>query len=176
MEREPIESTAVRLEVGDESQPAAEQAAASGVIADETLVKIFVKIRDAKKAFTDAHEAELLQRFEQPLKQISTELKKRLQSRTNEGLKTSYGTVYLAETLKVSCQDWGIFYEWIKKNDALDFLEQRVKAGEIKTYMEKHDGELPPGVSVFRETEARIRKPKTPSSNGRQAPDPADGQ
>lgn len=184
MEHEPIESTAVRLPenvveeafqvrmaIGDPN--AASSLPPEPLVEDERLVKIFVKIRDAKRAYNDAYKAELESKYDAPLRQISTELKKRLQSRTNEGLKTSYGTVYLAEEMKVSCQDWGIFYDWIKKNDGLEFLEQRVKAGEVKNYMTSHNGELPPGLSVFRETEARVRKPKTPSSNVGQAPDPA---
>jgi hypothetical protein len=128
-------------------------------VTDEKLVKIFVKIRDAKRDFAAAYKTQLEEQFDKPLRQVSTELKRRLESRTNQGLKTEYGTVYLAEEMKVSCQDWGIFYDWIKNNDALDFLEQRVKVGEVKTYMEKHSGELPPGLSVFRELEARVRKP-----------------
>ena len=159
-----IEGTAVRVAMGDETQdPQAvvdvSQSPHAAAIQDDRLVKVFVKIREAKSAFKKAFEEEMEAKFDGPLRQLQTELKKRLMERHNDGLKTEFGTVYIAETLKVSCQDWGVFHAWIKENDALDFLEQRVKAGEVQTYMEKHQGELPPGLSVFRETEARVRKP-----------------
>lgn len=159
-----IEGTAVRVAVGDETQdPQAvvdvSKSPHAGMIPDDRLVKVFVKIRDAKSTFKKAYEAEMEEKYDAPLRQLQTELKRRLMERHNDGLKTEFGTVYIAETLKVSCQDWGVFHAWIKENDALDFLEQRVKAGEVQTYMEQHQGELPPGLSVFRETEARVRKP-----------------
>lgn len=153
------EATASRAAVGDDSMPPGAVANAADIITNDKLVKLYIKIRDAKSAFVKAHEAELAERFEKPLAQIQTELKVRCQSMGNTGLKTDYGTVYLAETMKVSCGDWGVFHDWIKKNDALDMLEQRVKVGEVKTYMETHGGELPPGLSVFKELEARVRKP-----------------
>lgn len=160
-----IEGTAVRVAVGDETQdPQAvvdvAQSPHAGMIPDDRLVKIFIRIRDAKSAFKQAYEQEVETKYDAPLRQLQTELKRRMQERGGlTGLKTDYGTVYIAETLKATCQDWGVFHAWIKENDALDFLEQRVKAGEVKTYMEQHGGELPPGISVFRETEARVRKP-----------------
>lgn len=159
-----IEGTATRVAMGDETQdPQAvvdvSQSPHAAAIPDDRLVKVFVKIRDAKSAFKKAFEAEMEQKFDAPLRQLQAELKKRMMERHNDGLKTEFGTVYLAETMQVSCQDWGVFHAWILQNNALDFLEQRVKAGEVKTYMENHNGELPPGLSVFRETEARVRKP-----------------
>lgn len=153
------EAFQTRTAVGDPEAAAA--LPATPTVTDEKLVKIYVNIRDAKSAFKKAFEAEMEEKYEKPLRQVGTELKARMQARTNEGLKTKYGTVYIAETMKVTCQDWGIFYSWAKKNDVLEnFLEQRIKQGEVKTYMDDHKGELPPGVSVFRETEARVRKPK----------------
>lgn len=129
-------------------------------LADDKLVKIYVKIREAKSAFVKSHTAALEATYETPLRQIATELKRRLQGRGNDGLKTKHGTVYIAEIMKATISDGQVFHQFIRdREDGLDFLEQRVKVGEVKAYMDKNNGELPPGLSVFRETEARVRKP-----------------
>ena len=159
-----IEGTAVRIAIGDPTQDehVAEVAASehAPVIPDDRLTKVYVKIREAKKAFVKAHEEELKRQFDGPLQQIAAELKARLQTRGNDGIRTEHGTVYLAEKMTTAGADWGVFYDWAKKNDCLEnFLEQRIKVGEVKKYMDAHEGELPPGVSVFRELEARVRKP-----------------
>lgn len=163
-ERTPeTEAAAARLLVGDDSQPVREAgagAAAHGdAIPDDTLVKIYIRIRDAKSAKAKEYDAEIAV-LDGQLKKISTELLRRTQERHNTGIATDFGTVYIAETLKTSCADWGVFYDWIQKTpNGFEFLEQRIKAGSVKDYMEKNDGALPPGVNVFREFEARVRKP-----------------
>lgn len=155
-----IEGVAVRVEVGDESQAPAQEASAATLISDDKLVRVFTRIRDAKKAFVAEHEKQLLETYDHPLAVIQTELKRRLQGREAKGLKTEHGTVYLAETLKVSIADGSAFIGWGKAHDCLEiFYEQRIKAGEVKNYMEQHNGEVPPGLNIFRETEARVRKP-----------------
>lgn len=137
---------------------AAQATVGPATVPNDTLVKIFIRIRDAKSSKKKEMEAEI-DKLDQQLKTISAELKSRCMEANATSLKTEMGTVYISETMKVSCGDWGVFYGWIKDNDALDMLEQRVKAGEVKKYMDDHKGELPPGISIFKETEARIRKP-----------------
>jgi hypothetical protein len=147
-----------------ESRVVADDPAAPAAVPTDTLVKIYRKIRDTrsnlKKQYEEDDEA-----LKSQLAKIATALKQRVAEigESATGLKTEYGTVYLAETMKVSCGDWGVFYSWAKEHDCLEnFLEQRIKQGEVKAYMDKTKGELPPGVSVFREIEARVRAPKKP--------------
>jgi hypothetical protein len=136
----------------------AEGAKAMDLISVSRLVKVAVKIRDAKAAFKKEADAKL-EDFERQYRTITTELTARAQAEGVDGFKTEFGTVYMAVDMKTSCQDWGVFYDWIKKEDALDFLERRISSGKVKDYMEAHEGELPPGVSVFKQLEARIRRP-----------------
>jgi hypothetical protein len=139
------------------TQTAAVVTAHGGKIAVDRLVKIYVRVREAKAARQKEAEAEI-KVFDDQMKLIATELKGRMQAEGVEGYKTEFGTVYSAVDFKTSCQDWGIFYQWIKDNDSLDFLERRISSGKIKDFMDTHEGELPPGVSVFKELQARIRK------------------
>ena len=129
----------------------------AAVIPVDRLVRIYVKIRDTKSALKKQYEAEAAN-FDDQMKSISVELRRRAQAEGVDGYKTAAGTVYLATDFKVSCGDWAAFYAWARENDELEMFERRIKAEPIKQYMEEHDGALPPGVSVFKELEARVRR------------------
>lgn len=81
-----------------------------------------------------------------------------LNTMNTDSMATPHGTFYREQSIKPSCQDWDAFYSWVAANDAFDFLEKRLSRGAIKEYMEKHEGELPPGTACFREYVVRVRK------------------
>jgi hypothetical protein len=132
-------------------------AASSEVIPLDKLVKIYVKMRDKlseeKKAF-EAIEKDL----KEQMAQVATELKARAIQQGVEGFKTDFGTVYLSESMKVSCADWAVFGEFLKTHDPLEFMEKRISSTAVKEYMKHTNGQLPPGVSIFKEIEARVRR------------------
>lgn len=129
-----------------------------GKLPVDRLVKVYVRIREAKAIRQKEVDAEI-KILDDQMKAIATELKSRMQAEGVEGYKTDFGTVYSAVDFKTSCQDWGVFYQWIKDEGALDFLERRISSGKVKDYMDANDGALPPGINVFKELQARVRKP-----------------
>lgn len=76
----------------------------------------------------------------------------------SESIRTQSATFYRQEKIKPAGSDWDALYKWIAENDGFEFLERRIKATAVKEYMDEHDGQLPPGVSVFREYEVRVRR------------------
>jgi len=127
------------------------------VVAIDKLVKIYVKIRDAKGEIKKAYEKEAAA-LDEKLAMVATELKARAQSEGVDGFKTEFGTVYLSETMKTSCADWSAFGDFLKTHDPLEFMEKRVSSTAVKEFMKQNEGQLPPGISVFRELEARVRR------------------
>jgi len=123
----------------------------------DTLVKIYVRIRDAKAAAKKEFDAKAVE-LEGKLLSIAAELKARAQAEGVEGFKTDFGTVFLTETMKTSCADWNAFGEFLKDHDPLEFMEKRISSTAVKEYMKQHEGMLPPGVSIFKEIEARVRR------------------
>ena len=123
----------------------------------DKLVKIYVKIRDALSAEKKKYET-IEAEFKGQMAMIATELKARAQAEGVEGFRTDFGTVYMSETMKTSCADWSAFGEFLKDHDPLEFLEKRISSTAIKEYMKQTDGQLPPGVSIFKELEARVRR------------------
>ena len=148
------------LSVGDAvavTSEAVANSAAGGTLPVDRLVKIYVKIRDAKSAAKKVFDATTAG-YDEKLAMVATELKARAQADGVEGFKTEFGTVYLSETMKTSCADWSAFGEFLKTHDPLEFMEKRISSTAVKDYMKHNEGELPPGVNVFREIEARVRR------------------
>ena len=133
---------------------------ATFAIDPDQLARVYIKIRDAKMAATAAHEKADAE-FKRKLKLIENVLLGFLNDGGMESVKTESGTFYKQEDILPRGEDWGAFYEWVKENDAFEFLERRIKKTEVKTYMESHDGELPPGVAVLREYVVRVRRNNT---------------
>ena len=88
---------------------------------------------------------------------MNAELLSRMKARGQDGFKTALGAVYKAIVVRVAIADEGVFFPWVRENDALDFLERRVKSTEVQKYMAAH-GEAPPGLTIYKEEEARVRK------------------
>lgn len=144
----------------------------------DKIVSVYTKIRDKrselKKAF-ETKDAELKGKLEQ----LEAVLLSQLNTTKSDSTKTAHGTFYRQKDVMPSCSDWAAFYEWIKKHDAFDALERRVKKTFITDYMEEqrrkaleqqaedgHDGEhpddttppLPPGINVYTKYVVRVRK------------------
>lgn len=120
-------------------------------------VKAYVRLRDfraAKKKEFEAQDAILKAKQEA----IGNALLSFLNASKGDSHGTEHGTFYRQEKIIPTGADWEAFYRWVKEHDAFDFLERRIKATSIKEHMETHDGAIPPGVSVYREYEIRVRR------------------
>lgn len=125
------------------------------------IVKTFIKIRDKRaelKRAWEAEDAELKAKQEK----LEAVLLDHLNKNNQDSVRTEAGTYYRQVKVIPNANDWEAFYKWIKENDAFDALERRIKAKFITDYMEEHaddpDNNLPPGVSVFRRYDVRVRK------------------
>lgn len=121
------------------------------------LTTAYVNLRDARKKLASEYQQ---QDNELKAKQelIETEMLRFMNDSNMDSVKTPAGTFYRQENLRPSASDWDAFYAWIKKNDAFEALERRVKKDFVKNYMDENNGDLPPGVSVYREFVARVRR------------------
>lgn len=121
------------------------------------ITKAFLNIRDARSALRkqfDDSDAEMKKAQER----LEAAMLDHLNKHGMESVRTESGTFYRQEDIKPSGSDWESFYAWVKQHDAWDALERRIKKTFIAEYMETHQGQLPPGVSVHREFVVRVRK------------------
>jgi hypothetical protein len=121
------------------------------------IARVYIKMRDKrsdiKKEFEAADKV-----IKDQMELLEGVMLSALAENGAEGIKTSVGTIYREEKITPTGSDWDTFYEWISQHDAFDALERRIKKTFVTEYMEAHDGSLPPGVSVFREYVARVRR------------------
>jgi hypothetical protein len=159
-----VQMAAMQIQVGaDDMVPNATAAAAvdqhSETISTDRLAKMVIRIREAKSAHVKEDDAFVKATYDDPLKVINSELARRMQEQGVTGFKTPFGTVYQAESMRVSGSDWTAFGEFLKTHDPLEYMEKRISSTAVKAYMTANDGAVPPGVNVFREFEARVRRP-----------------
>lgn len=122
----------------------------------DRMVRVYLKMREKRAELRRQYE-EADSKIREQMALIERELLKDFNESGMKNIKTESGTVFITENLKASIADWGSFATWVRENDALEFLEQRVKVGEVSAYLEEHD-QLPPGINVYRERHIRIRK------------------
>lgn len=123
----------------------------------DKLVKIYTKIRDARtaaKRVFDEQDKELKAKQER----IEAELLRFLNENKLDNSRTEHGLFYRQVDVLPAGSDWEAFYDWVAKEGAFDALERRIKKGFITEYMETHDGDLPPGVSVNKRYVLRVRR------------------
>lgn len=123
----------------------------------ERVVATYLKIRDARKARKAEFETED-RRLAEKLETLEGYLYGRLTAMGVESARTEHGTVYQTTDIIPRGSDWNAFYAWVAENGAFDALEKRIKKTFIATYLEENDGELPPGVSVFRQHTVNVRR------------------
>lgn len=121
----------------------------------ERLAAIWTKMRDAKAVINQEAEAKI-KKIEDQQRMVEGMMLELLRKTGGTALKTSHGTIYRQESVLPIGSDWGAFYDWVKENDAFEFLEKRIKRGEVEKYLEKNGGTPPPGVSVQRKFVAKV--------------------
>lgn len=122
----------------------------------DALVSTFVKIRAKRSAVKRAYEAEY-DELGKKLRMVENELLRRALEQKVEGFKTNSGTTYIKEEKHVSIADPDDFGTFVLETGDLAFFEQRPSLGHVMEYQKAHDGNLPPGVRMFRENRMRVR-------------------
>lgn len=124
----------------------------------DRLMKAYIAAREAGEKLTREYK-ESYARISEQKEIFENELLRLAQLQGVTGFKVEgIGAAYEDTELQCSGADWGVFYTWMKENDALDMLERRIKASEIKKYMGEHEGAIPPGVNTFSRLRMKVRK------------------
>lgn len=130
---------------------------AQKVVDSAKLARVYVKLREAKLAIERKAEEEA-DVIKAKMDVIEAAMLNFMNVNKMDSVATTAGTFYKQLDIKPSCADWNVFYAWIAKNDAFEFLERRITRTAIKDYMEANKGKLPPGVNVHKEFVVRVRR------------------
>lgn len=125
----------------------------------EKLVKAYVRIRDAKEQLVREHE-EALGKLQADLDTIEQELLGLCKETGQDGGKTQFGTFTRSVKSRYWTSNWERMHAFIRENDALDLLEQRIHQGNIKQFLADHPDKLPEGLNVDSKYSITVRRPK----------------
>lgn len=100
------------------------------------------------KSVIDQEEAKLAEKlkpYRERLEKIKTLAHQKLLDEKVKSYAMENGTVYLQERKSVKVEDWETFYQFVREQNRLDFLERRPSLDALTTWVEEGH-ELPSGV------------------------------
>ena len=112
----------------------------------DKLVKVFIKIRDAREALARKYEEDDGNLKEQQ-EVIKQELLDRCKSVGADSLKTAFGTVTRTVKTRFWSNDWSAMHEFCKEHDTLDLMERRISQGNMKTFLKDNPSIKIPGLN-----------------------------
>jgi hypothetical protein len=130
----------------------------------DELVLTYRKIRDTKQEKEAAHKEQMAE-LDNQLDAISARFLELFNTQNVESLRTTHGTVTRRSITRYWTSDWGSMYQFIKENDALHLLEQRIHSGHMKEFLEENPEALPIGLNADMRYAVTVRKPSTKGSN-----------
>ena len=98
------------------------------------LVKVYIKIRDAKDMKKRQMEEEIAA-LEQQLDVVEQELLEICKATGQDGGKTQHGSFTRAVKTRYWTSDWDSMYKFIREYDAPDLLERRIAQGNFSQFV-----------------------------------------
>ncbi len=123
----------------------------------DKLVKVYIKMRDAKAQMVAEHD-EKVAALEAQMGVIEHELLDICKATGQDGGKTSHGSFTRTVKTRYWTNDWDAMYRFIKDHDAVDLLERRVAQLNMKTFLQENPGLLPEGLNVDSKYSITVRR------------------
>jgi len=119
-------------------------------IPTDKLVKVYVKIRDARKALSDKYEQEDGE-LKDMLDEIELQLLEACKTVGADSIRTSFGTISRTVKKRYWTSDWYSFHEFVKEHEAygaMNLLEKRIAQTNMASFLEDNPDLHPPGLNV----------------------------
>lgn len=126
----------------------------------DKLTSAYIKIRDAIRELEDEHKKQLTTLKEQQ-EVITNKLLEICEDQNADSIRTSAGTITRRVTSRYWTSDWESMHKFMKENDALHLLEQRLHNGNMKQFLEENPDKCPKGLQADRRFTVSVRKPTT---------------
>ena len=121
----------------------------------DVLVDKYVKIRDAKKAASDAFKKET-ERMTTALTKLEGLIQLKLNEEGATSIKTKFGTAFTKARSAVSVQDRDEFYNWAVANNQLGAIDMKANAKAVRELLQ--DGVEVPGVKYSESLQVGVRR------------------
>lgn len=120
------------------------------------IVEGYIKLRDKKAVLKKQYEEEV-KNIDLLLTKAEGALLKHFDATGAESVKTAAGTAYKSSRTSATVADWDIFWGFVQKNEAWEFLEHRANKKAVEDFKKEND-DLPPGINWRSETVVNVRR------------------
>jgi hypothetical protein len=121
------------------------------------LVKVYIKIRDAKEIKRKQMEADLAE-LEAQLDAVEQELLEICKATGQDGGKTTYGSFTRSVKTRYWTSDWDSMYKFIREHDVPEILERRIHQGNFVDFVTDNPDLMPAGVNVESKYSITVRR------------------
>lgn len=123
-----------------------------------TMVSVYLKLRDAIETKEEEHKAEL-QALKEEFDAVGSHLLSLCNEQNIDSIKTPVGTISRRISTRYWTSDWDSMYQFIKEHDAPFLLEQRIHGSNMREFLEDNPDVLPAGLQAERKYTVQVRKP-----------------
>lgn len=116
-------------------------------VSTEKLVKVYIKMRDARAALTADFEAKDKEIKDQ-MEVIESHLLEVCKTAGANSIKTNNGTVIRSVKTRYWTSDWEAMHQFVRENNALELLERRVAQTAMAEFLKNNPDTMPKGMNV----------------------------
>ena len=122
----------------------------------DSIVSMYVRVRDEKRAIEARHKEELAP-LNGSLLKLEAHIQKRLHGMEATSVKTPSGTAYLSTLSKYKVQDYATFFDFVKEHELWHLVDIKPVKAAMDDYAEETNNVLP-GLALERSVSARVRR------------------
>jgi len=124
----------------------------------DKLTAAYMKLRSVIREKEEEHKQEIAELKEQ-FDVIANKLLEICEEQGADSIRTPAGTITRRITSRYWTSDWESMHKFMKENDALHLLEQRIHNGNMKQFLEDNPDLCPMGLQADRKYTVSVRKP-----------------
>ena len=109
----------------------------------ERLTKVYVKIREKRREL-----AKQDKELEEQLELVAQQLLEICKEQGAATIRTAHGTISRRTSKRFWPTDWDAFYKFIKEQDAMSLLYQRINTANMEQFLEENPDTHPPGLNA----------------------------
>lgn len=122
----------------------------------DDVVAAYMKLRRQKEE-VEGEVKDRLKTIKDKMEKLEAWLKTQMDEQGLTSVKTKHGTAFVTTTDYANVADWDAVLDFVKQNDAFEFLEKRISKIAVRDHI-KHHKSVPPGVNYGTKLNINIRK------------------
>jgi len=125
----------------------------------DKLTKVYLRMRDAKEAMTDAYKKQVAD-LEEQMAVVEAQMLETCKLFNADSIRTPHGTIVRSVKSRYWTNDWDSMYRFIEEHGAFALLEKRLHQTHMKEFLSENPDLLPAGLNVESAYTVVVRRSK----------------